>query len=70
MAADNVIRDRERQRSYKAASLYNANAVYRYGTPGLTPVLNQKRHRVVETINEILNYNRQTFMDSRYEGNG
>lgn len=57
---------------YKAASLFNANAVYRYVEP-LAWHSNTKPEAAQGSREQLIKYwssNRQTFLDSRYEGNG
>ena len=58
--------------SFKSESLYNANAVYRYMEP-LAWHSNTKPEAAQGNRLQLLKYwnsNRQTFLDSRYEGNG
>lgn len=57
---------------YKAASLFNTNAVYRYMEP-LAWHSNTKPEAAQGSREQLIKYwssNRQTFLDSRYEGNG
>ena len=58
--------------AFKQEALYNANAVYRYIEP-LVWHSNTKPEAAQGNRLELLKYwnsNRQTFLDSRYEGNG
>lgn len=58
--------------AYKAASLYNANAVFRYMEP-LAWHSNTKTDAAQGSRLPLLKYwnkNRNTFLDSRYEGPG